>query len=118
MTANPYQSPSAPTSRSRSRARPSDTGTRAVFLMTAIACFVGGAVLPTFQASGAGYSPRLDAVLRVVYPLERPMHQARFSEEASLAVNVAVVAAWSCLAGSVLSVTTRLIGLCFRRRST
>ena len=118
MTPNPYQSPSRPPA---AQGHGRDRVIRAlaqVFLTTAIACFVGGDFLPTFQASGAGYSPRLDAVLRVVYPLERPMHQAGFPGEARLAVNVAVVAAWSCLAGSVLSATTRLIGLCFRRRST
>jgi hypothetical protein len=57
MPQNHYESPSTPTSGSRSRLHTTRGGRRTVFLVAAITCFGVGAILPGFQASGPGYSP-------------------------------------------------------------
>ena len=57
--------------------------------------------LPGFQTSGTGFSPALDRILTVVYPLDGTLSEAGWTDVGRLTVDAACLAIWSGVVGLV-----------------
>jgi hypothetical protein len=67
-------------------------------------------IMPSFQASGAGYKPWLDSVFQFFYFLDRPLRESGVPDcGGKLLVNIATVFLWSILAGAMTIVFQRFL---------
>ena len=72
---------------------------RDVFVAAFVFAMLIGAILPGFQTSGTGFSPALDRVLTVIYPLDGMLGEAGWTAVGRLTVDAACLAIWSGVIG-------------------
>jgi hypothetical protein len=76
--------------------------TRELYIVVLLIFFAAGLVLPATQASNRP-RPVVAAVLRVLFPLDRPLHDRHVDDSVRAPINVATTLAWGALVAFLLS---------------